>query len=183
MRSRVRISILSAVVVLLIGAGTTFAQQGSGLSEGELDNLTAQVAAELRCLVCRGQSVLESNSQLATEMKVLIRERLAGGETPEEVKAYFLSSYGDYILLRPRAEGVSLLVYVLPALALLGGGLLLFRLFSRWTRPAVATAAPASTPSEAPEAAADGAPADAGIFESDLSAEERAWLRTKLQGG
>jgi cytochrome c-type biogenesis protein CcmH len=159
MTVRARVAILALLAALMSGGGTALAQEGSALPPAELDNLTAQVAAELRCLVCRGQSVLESNSQLAQEMKGVIRDRLAGGETPDEVKAYFVRSYGEYILLRPEARGVSLLVYVLPALALLGGGLLLLRLFGRWTRPAV------------------GAPS-----ESELSSEEQAWLREQIQG-
>jgi cytochrome c-type biogenesis protein CcmH len=184
MRAHVRIAILSSVVTLLIGGGATFAQQGSGLSPEELDNLTAEVAAELRCLVCRGQSVLESNSQLAQEMKVVIRDRLAGGETPEQVMAYFLRSYGDYILLKPRAEGVSLLVYLLPALALVGGGLLLFRLFKRWTRPAAVLVTPGPELETPPDSGVSAAPPspDAGVPSgSHLSPEEQAWLQGRLQ--
>lgn len=178
MRARVRIAILSSVVALLIGGGATFAQQGSGPSPEELDNLTAQVAAELRCLVCRGQSVLESSSQLAQEMKAVIRDRLASGETPEQVKAYFLSSYGDYILLMPRAQGVSLLVYLLPALALVGGGLLLFGVLKRWTR---ATRDSMSVPASASRSASEASPEAAAPFESELSPEEQAWLHEQLQ--
>jgi cytochrome c-type biogenesis protein CcmH len=106
-------------------------------------------------------------------MKDVIRERLAAGESPEEVKAYFARSYGEYILLKPEARGVSLLVYVLPALALLGGALLLWRLFGKWTRPAVATGAVGTTES---------APApDAGSGDTGLSEEEEAWLRRSIQ--
>ena len=178
MSARVRITVLALMATLMTGGGVVLAQERSGLSPEELDNQTANVAAELRCLVCRGQSVLESSSQLAQEMKAVIRERLAGGESPDEVKAYFVRSYGDYILLRPKAQGVSLLVYVLPALALLGGGLLLFRLFGRWTRPAAGVAPAGSGPTPTSES-----PSDAGAsFESQLSAEEEAWLQGKLQG-
>lgn len=184
MRARARIAVLASMAVLMSGGGTVLAQEGSRLSAEELDNLTAEVAAELRCLVCRGQSVLESSSQLAQEMKAVIRERLAGGESPDAVKAYFVRSYGEYILLRPKAQGVSLLVYLLPALVLLGGGLLLFRLFGRWTRPAAATAGPGPAPAATPESAASprAASPDADApFESELSPEEEAWLRERLQ--
>lgn len=180
MRARVRIAVLASMVALMTGGGPMLAQDGSGLSPEELDNVTAEVAAELRCLVCRGQSVLESSSQLAQEMRALIREKLAAGETPDEVKAYFVRSYGDYILLKPRAEGVSLLVYLLPALALLGGGLLLFRLFGRWTRPAAGVAAAGSGPTPTSQSTSTASP-DASL-ESQLSAEEEAWLQAKLQG-
>jgi cytochrome c-type biogenesis protein CcmH len=180
------IAVFALMATLMGGWGVALAQEGSGLSPEELDNLTAQVAAELRCLVCRGQSVLESNSQLAQEMKALIHDRLASGETPDEVKAYFVRSYGEYILLKPTARGVSLLVYVLPALALVGGGLLLLRLFRRWTRPAAAAAGSGSAAPAARESA--GAPAgeppegDTSSSASELSPEEAAWLREQLQG-
>ena len=98
-----------------------------------LDELTARVASKLRCPVCRNQSVLESSSTLAREMQAEIKRRLARGESPEEVKAYFVSRYGEWVLLKPRAEGINLVVYLLPALALLGGGLLAWRLVRRWT--------------------------------------------------
>lgn len=98
-----------------------------------LDELTARVASKLRCPVCRNQSVLESSSTLAREMQAEIKRRLARGESPEEVKAYFVSRYGEWVLLKPRAEGINLVVYLFPALVLLGGGLLAWRLVRRWT--------------------------------------------------
>jgi cytochrome c-type biogenesis protein CcmH len=161
---------LTALAIATSGATGALAQDGSTLSPAELDNQTAEVAAELRCLVCRGQSVLESSSRLAQEMKDLIRERLAAGESPDEVKAYFARSYGDYILLKPEARGVSLLVYILPALALLGGGLLLWRLLGKWTRPAVAGDARSTR-------AAESGPGDSG-----LSEEQEAWLQQSIRG-
>ena len=145
------------------------------LSEAELENLTAMVADELRCLVCRNQSVLESNSELAREMQQLIRERLLAGESPDEVREYFLGRYGDYILLKPRARGVSILVYALPVVAFLLGGLVLFGKLRKWSR-AGADESGGSGPG------ADTDPNGAGPAEDPAAVSEadEAWLRKAL---
>ena len=171
-----RIRLFVTTLALLVGGWTAApAQEGSALPAEELDNLTARVAAQLRCPVCRNQSVLESSSGLAREMQAAILERLASGESSDEVIAYFVQSYGEWILLKPEASGVSLLVYVLPALALLGGGLLLWRLFGKWTRPALVGAEPAG-------AAGSARAPDTGSGDTGLSEEEEAWLQRSIQG-
>lgn len=98
----------------------------------ELEALTSEVAAQLRCPVCRQLSVQDSEAELSREMKAVIRDRLAAGDTPEEVKAYFVRKYGQWILLAPPKRGFTLLVWVLPLAALLGGGVLLALFFRRW---------------------------------------------------
>ncbi|MFV2008185.1 MAG: cytochrome c-type biogenesis protein CcmH [Longimicrobiales bacterium] len=98
----------------------------------ELDALTEQVASELRCPVCRSLSVRDSQAPLAREVEGVIRERLAAGESPEEVRAYFVSKYGEWILLAPPKRGFTLLVWVLPFLALGLGGAFLVVIFRRW---------------------------------------------------
>lgn len=105
---------------------------GPGPDGAALDQLTAQVAAQLRCPVCRNQSVLESSATLSQEMQREIRRRLAAGDSPAEVKQYFVSRYGEWILLQPPAEGINLLVYILPALALLAGLVLAWRQIRSW---------------------------------------------------
>ena len=86
--------------------------------EAELDDLTAQIGAELRCPICRQQSVAESSSRIAREMQGVIREMLMDEKTPEEIEAYFVQSYGEWILLRPKVQGLNSILYVLPFLAL-----------------------------------------------------------------
>lgn len=136
-----------------------------------LDAEAADVAAQLRCPVCTGQSVLESNSAIAQEMQEVVRERLAAGESEAEVLEYFRGAYGDWIILRPRATGWGLLVYVLPALALAAGGAWLFVVLRRWSR------AGGSPP-------AAGAGGRGGARTPDtataLAAEDEAWLRRSM---
>lgn len=114
----------------VLSAAPTGAQAPSG---AELDALTSSVAAELRCPVCQGLSLADSPTELSMEMKAVIREQLAEGRSPEEVKAYFVSRYGEWILLEPPASGFNLLVYVLPLVALLLGLVVVVLLVRRWT--------------------------------------------------
>ena len=102
-------------------------------SDPALEALTRQVSAQLRCPVCQGLSLQDSPSELAQEMRDVVKERLAAGESPEEVKRYFVSKYGEWILLQPKASGFNLLVYVLPVLALVGGIALIVVMVRRWT--------------------------------------------------
>lgn len=94
------------------------------------------VAAQLRCVVCQSLSVADSPSETAHQMKDIIRERLAAGETPEQVKAYFVDKYGLWILLSPPRQGFNLLVWVVPFAGLAAGLVLVLVLARRWSRRA-----------------------------------------------
>jgi len=136
--------ILSAAMLLAWSSGHLRAQapqQGSVpvVAETRLDSLTRSVAQQLRCPVCQGLSLQDSPSELAQEMRSVIREQLASGKSPEEVKRYFVGSYGEFILLEPEAKGFNLAVYILPVLVVLGGGLLVIVSARRWlARPPAA---------------------------------------------
>ena len=102
--------------------------------------MTTRLASELRCPVCQGNSIQDSPSELAQQMRDVIRDQLRSGKTPEEVRAYFVDKYGEWILLAPRAEGLNLIVYLVPVVAVLLGGLIVWRTVRKWT----AAAPPAS---------------------------------------
>jgi cytochrome c-type biogenesis protein CcmH len=102
--------------------------------------MTRALAAELRCPVCQGLSLQDSPSDLAQQMRAVIRDQLKAGKTPDQVRGYFLEKYGEWILLEPKPNGVNLLVYALPILALLGGLVVVGGAVRKWT------AAPSSEP-------------------------------------
>ncbi|MBI3566905.1 MAG: cytochrome c-type biogenesis protein CcmH [Gemmatimonadetes bacterium] len=100
-----------------------------------LEAMTTAVASELRCPVCQGLSLQASPSELAQQMRGLVKDQLAAGKTPDEVKAYFVSKYGEWILLSPKPRGFNLLVYVLP-LVLVGSGItFIWVMVRKWSRP------------------------------------------------
>ena len=102
-------------------------------NDSALEARTALVASELRCPVCQGLSIQDSPSELSQQMRNLVKEQLAAGRTPEQVKAYFVSKYGEWILLEPNATGFNLLVYLLPVLLVAAGIVTILSLVRRWT--------------------------------------------------
>jgi cytochrome c-type biogenesis protein CcmH len=128
------------VPFLLMGALVTAA-----LGAAPVDEKTVhEIGAQLRCVVCQSLSVADSPSETANQMRGIIRERLAAGDSPEQVKAYFVDKYGLWILLAPPREGFNLLVWVVPFVGLAAGLVLVVLLMRRWSRrPAGAGAEPA----------------------------------------
>jgi cytochrome c-type biogenesis protein CcmH len=113
----------------------TVSQSAQQASDSALDARTSAVAEELRCPVCQGVSIQESPSELAGQMRAVVKDQLRAGRSPDQVKAYFVSKYGEWILLEPKPRGFNLIVYALPAAVILGGlGVIVFAV-RRWTRP------------------------------------------------
>ncbi|MCR4338832.1 MAG: cytochrome c-type biogenesis protein CcmH [Gemmatimonadaceae bacterium] len=105
-------------------------------ADEELEARTTAVASTLRCPVCQGESIQDSPSDLARDMRALVREQLRAGKTPEEVKAYFVGRYGEWILLEPKMTGLNILLYVFPVVLVLGGLALVVVLVRKWSSPA-----------------------------------------------
>lgn len=88
----------------------------------------------LRCPVCQGLSIQDSPSELSQEMKGIVREQLKSGKSEDKVKAYFVSKYGEWILLEPKPHGMNLFVYLAPFILLLGGGALIVVMVRKWSK-------------------------------------------------
>lgn len=116
------------------------AVQQPAASDSALDARTAALSAQLRCPVCQGLSIQDSPSELSLQMRAVVRDQLRAGKTPAEVKAYFVSKYGQWILLEPKPQGFNLLVYALPVLLVLVGLGVIAVAVRKWTRPADAGA-------------------------------------------
>ncbi len=103
----------------------TAAAAASGASELVTEEPTEQslraIAQQLRCPVCQGETLYDSQSSLATEMREIIREQLAEQRTEAEIIAFFVERYGDYVRLAPRFGGAQLAVWLLPLVALVLG--------------------------------------------------------------
>jgi cytochrome c-type biogenesis protein CcmH len=127
-------ALLAALAVAWAATPAVTAQTtGRTAEETLLDRQTREVTAQLRCVVCPGVSLQASPSQLAQEMRALVREKLAQGMTPDEVKVYFVERYGEWARLEPDPEGFNLVVYIMPVLMLLGGTAFLLFNVRKWT--------------------------------------------------
>ena len=107
------------------------------MNDSVLEARTKEVSSVLRCPVCQGLSIQDSPSELSVQMKSVVREQLRAGKSPAEVKAYFVSKYGEWILLEPTASGMNLLVYTLPIILVLGGAAFIWVMVRRWSKPSV----------------------------------------------
>jgi len=88
------------------------------VQEDPLDRAVLEIARDLRCAVCQNQPVAESNSDLAKDMRQIIREQLVAGKSRDEIVDYFVARYGDYVLMKPPAERAGLLLWIMPPLLL-----------------------------------------------------------------
>jgi cytochrome c-type biogenesis protein CcmH len=105
--------------------------QGVPLAGAPLTQRTSEVAGLLRCPVCQGMSVADSPSEMAVNMKGQVHELLQRGYTEEQILTYFERSYGQFVLLKPKFEGTTSLVWLLPLIALAIGATILVVTFRR----------------------------------------------------
>jgi len=80
---------------------------------------------ELRCLVCQGQSIADSDAELAGDMRAMVRQRIANGEKPEQVRSWLIQRYGNWVSYRPPVEPVTWPLWAAPVVLLLAGAWLL----------------------------------------------------------
>lgn len=92
------------------------------LSDPALEARARELMKELRCLVCQNQSIDESDADLAKDLRHIVRERIAAGDSDEAVVRFITDRYGDYVLLRPPVNAVTLGLWAAPALILIAGG-------------------------------------------------------------
>jgi len=114
------------------------------LDDPALEARAREISAELRCVVCQGENIDESNADIARDLRLLVRERLLEGDSNVEVVDFVVERYGEYVLMKPTAEGANLLLWWagpgLFLIALLGAGLYL-RGRSKSSEPAAALSA------------------------------------------
>lgn len=132
---------LPALLAALLLAGPALAQDrgAQDYAEVSLDDPAKEARAvavmdTIRCVVCQGQPVSGSNADLAGDMRRIIRERIAAGETPDQVRAWLVSKYGDWISFQPRFKAQTAPLWLVPLLALIVGLWLLLRRL-KWNRP------------------------------------------------
>ena len=113
-----------------------------GASAPDLEDRTREIATELRCVVCQNLSVADSPSEMAQQMRGVVREQLQAGKTPEQIKEFFVSKYGEWVLLKPKTSGFSALLWILPYVALILGVLAALWFVRRWSKAKNTVGAP-----------------------------------------
>src|SRR3954453_10038873 len=91
------------------------------LKDSALETRARHLSQELRCMVCQNQSIDDSDAPLAHDLRVLVRDRLNAGDNDTQVLDFLVARYGEFVLLKPRLEARTLLLWGLPPLALVAG--------------------------------------------------------------
>jgi len=97
-------------------------------NEIDVNNRIREISQNVRCLVCQNQSIDESNSDLAKDLKILIKEKLILGDSEEEIYGFLKERYGDYILLKPPLNLNTVILWFLPFIVLMFGSILIFKI-------------------------------------------------------
>lgn len=116
-----------ALLVMLVGFSAHALTIEQPLADPAREAAARGMFQELRCVVCEGQSLAESDAVLAVQMRARIRGMIEQGESPEGIRAYFQSHYGDAILMTPPLTAHTALLWTAPLLLLVAGGLVLRR--------------------------------------------------------
>ena len=99
------------MIWLLLAVPAWAVEPGEILDDPVLEERARELSQGLRCLVCRNESIDESNADLARDLRLLVRERLVLGDTDEEVIAFVVARYGEYVLLTPSRDGINLILW------------------------------------------------------------------------
>ncbi|HEY8624219.1 MAG TPA: cytochrome c-type biogenesis protein [Casimicrobiaceae bacterium] len=111
----------------MIGSSVGYAVQPDEImSDAAQEARARELSRELRCMVCQNQSIDDSEAPLARDLRLLVRERIAAGDSNTQVIDFLVARYGEFVLLKPRFESHTLLLWLLPPLGLAGGGLALW---------------------------------------------------------
>ena len=119
-----------AVFLILVLASPAFAQSNMPpaywayrqLPDAKQERQAQALMQELRCLVCQGQSIADSDAELAGDMRDLVRRRIAAGEKPEAIRAWLIDRYGDWVSYRPSTAPIAWPLWAAPIILLIFGG-------------------------------------------------------------
>ncbi len=113
---------MSLSLALLLAAATTTPDYGNmQLPDARAEAQARALMGELRCVVCQGQSIADSDADMAADMRALVRQRIARGESPEAIRAWLIERYGDYVSYDPPLSGATVLLWATPILLLAVG--------------------------------------------------------------
>jgi cytochrome c-type biogenesis protein CcmH len=137
------------VALVLLAVPAAYAVQPDEIMSDPAKEVRARdLSRELRCMVCQNQSIDDSDAPLARDLRLLVRERIAAGDSNSQVLDFLVARYGEFVLLKPRFERQTLLLWLLAPLLLAGGGLALWLQLRRRSRSGADVPVPPLTPDE-----------------------------------
>lgn len=151
---------LFLALALLAGPALAAVQPDEILDDPALEARARQISSGLRCLVCRNESIDDSDAEFSRTMRLLVRERLLEGDTDEEVVAFIVDRYGEYVLLKPRFSMANALIWLSGPLLFGVGGWTAWRYVAAREKAPKAPPAPLSPEEERRLAALLGQPKD-----------------------
>ena len=114
---------------LLIYSLIVFFLFNLNILKAEIENLKTEITKNLRCLVCQGQSVYDSDTEFANSIKIIVEKKLDEGSTEEQIYTYLKNKYGEWILYDPEFTKNTYFLWLLPVLIFLIGGMMIFKLY------------------------------------------------------
>ena len=127
---------MRVLIVLLVGTLLVPAyaiDPGEALGDPALEARARALSVEFRCLVCQNQSIDDSDAPLARDLRAMVRARLLAGDSDRDIRAAVTERYGEFVLFRPRFDGATAILWLLPVFLLGIGGWFVTRMFSRTT--------------------------------------------------
>ncbi|UDL91546.1 cytochrome c-type biogenesis protein CcmH [Mesorhizobium sp. PAMC28654] len=128
---------LVLLLMLLFSGVAQAVKPDEVLADPGLEARARALSEGLRCMVCQNQSIDESDADLARDLRVLVRQRIVAGDTDQQVMDYIVSRYGEFVLLKPRFEPRTALLWGAPVVLLLAGGI--FIVLTTRSRRSIAT--------------------------------------------
>ena len=113
--------IFRALLLILLSGSAWAVEPGEILEDPALESRARDISKGLRCLICRNESIDESDAALARDLRLLVRERLVEGDSDKDVVAFVVERYGEYVLLNPRRDGINLVLWAAAPILLLAG--------------------------------------------------------------
>jgi cytochrome c-type biogenesis protein CcmH len=130
-------TILALAAAIVFGSPACAVQPDEILADPIKEARARELSKELRCMVCQNQSIDDSDAPLARDLRLLVRERISAGDADSQVLDFLVARYGEFVLLKPRFNPHTVLLWLLPPLALMGGGIALWVYSNRRRRAAV----------------------------------------------
>ena len=115
--------ILLTLICFFLSSGFLFSEENK--------RLKIEIYKNLRCLICQGQSVADSNSEFAQTIKLVVDDQINEGKSKKEIYDFLIEKYGEWIVYKPPLNKVNFLLWILPYLALVVGGVIIFLLFKK----------------------------------------------------